>query len=92
MHDKEGMVDNQKQQKCEGNTNHITAAPQGSAIQRQNIEMLEDIIRQSENQTHQVKDFSYAKARHETPTDDMKTSTQCNNGPKQSVAIQLIQI
>ena len=35
MHAKDGMADNQKLQASEGNTNHIRAMPQGSAMQRQ---------------------------------------------------------
>ena len=36
MCDKDGKVDNEKQYTCEGDNHHITAIPQGSAIQRLN--------------------------------------------------------
>ena len=35
------MADNQKQQTCGGNTYHMRAASQGSAIQRQRADILE---------------------------------------------------
>ena len=35
MCDKDSMADNKNQPMCEGNTNHIRAIPQESAIQRQ---------------------------------------------------------
>ena len=37
-------------------------------------------VGQFENKTQQDKDWTYTKARHEPPTDDMEASTQYNNG------------
>ena len=48
---KDEMTDNQKQQICDGSTNHIAAVPQGSAIQRKKTDMLEDNITKFENHT-----------------------------------------
>ena len=41
---KDVTADNQEQQTCEGNTNHINAIPDGSAIQSQKTDTLEDIM------------------------------------------------
>ena len=43
---------------------------------------LEDVISQFENQTQQDKDWTFAEARHETQTDNMRASIQYNNEPE----------
>ena len=45
---------------------------------RKKTDALEDIIRQYENQTQQDKNWTYTKAWHDAPRDDMKASTQYN--------------
>ena len=57
MHDKDEIADNQTQQRCEDNINHINTLPQQSATQREKKQTLGEIIRQIKKQTQQDKKF-----------------------------------
>ena len=82
MYDKDGMaeIQSQKPVKVTPITSYQNNASGINYPKADETDTLEDIIWQYKNQTQQGKDWTYTKARHETPTDDMKTITHENNG------------